>query len=79
MINYIVSFSMFAIYLALERRIKDKINETRVYFICVALIGIIGLIAVNISKIFYFENFFILIFVSSLYELWKSRRENIKR
>ncbi len=73
MINYIISFSMFVIYLAIERCIKDKINNTRVFNSCVALVGIVGLIVVNISKIFYFENFFILVFVSSLYELWKSR------
>ena len=64
---------MFVIYLAIERCIKDKINNTRVFNSCVALVGIVGLIVVNISKIFYFENFFILVFVSSLYELWKSR------
>lgn len=72
--NYILSFTLFAIYLYIERCLKHKKGDVKKFHICAIVVGSLGLIIVNISKIFYFENFFILIFVSSFYEIWKDTR-----
>lgn len=75
MLHYISSFSMFAVYLIIEKCIQNKITDMRIFNRCVAIIGIIGLIIVNISKVFILENFFLLIFASAIYELYKSRKQ----
>lgn len=75
MINYTISFFLFAVFLHIEKCLSEKKNGTTKFHLCFAIVGIIGLIIVNVLKVFQLENFFILIFASSIYELWKKRKK----
>lgn len=74
MSDYVISFSLFVVYLMLEKYIKGKISNIRPFESGVLVVGVIGLLAVNFSKVYTLENFFMLIIASAVCELWKCRK-----
>lgn len=69
--NYVVSFLMLGVYLFIEKKLKSvNINMVWFYAICM-IIGIIGIIFINISNYELMEYFFILIFCFSAIEIFK--------
>ena len=71
MASYVVSFLMLGVYLFIEKKLKSvNVNMVWFYAICM-IIGIIGIIFINIFNYKLMEYFFILIFCFSGIEIFR--------
>lgn len=74
MLNYLISFIMFGIYLLVESKLKsNKVNLLFFYVLCM-IIGVIGIITINMFSYDFLEYFFILIFGFSGLEIYKNKK-----
>lgn len=72
MINYIISFILFVIYIFVVNLVRDK-NSINIIF---ALVGVLGLIVHNlVMSMPCLEYFFLLITIFSLYDIVKIHKK----
>ena len=71
--DYIVSFTLFAIYLLIEKIIIKKIKFIKIFYLLTFILGVIGIL---FFKNIYLEKFYFLIAIFSVKDYIKIYRNN---